>query len=123
MYLFHPSNKKFNIVKVNRFGEHFYTQNDKKSSTIKRSFYYLFHMTSEKGFTNTKYIYVIDVKRKDIYNLKKDPLKLKKKYKNPHTILSYIKKRYLGAMYKPYTYSIVCIFKDMKPIRIITRRK
>jgi len=121
MYLYHPSDTKFDTIKVKYFGRHKYTLNEVKASPIKRAFYYLSPISVEKLLKNCKYIYKIKVQASQLYNLRRDKCNLKTKFKNIHKLLSYLKKHYLGVIYKPNGYCIVCIFQDMKPIEIIER--
>ena len=121
MKLYHPSTKKFDIVKTKYFGENYYTKNDMIASDLCRTFWYLTPNIPEKRFQGHKYIYMIDINERKLYDLRKDPLKLLKKYYMAHDLLQYISKHYIGIIYKPSTWNLVAIFKDMKPIKIIER--
>ena len=122
MLLYHPSNTKFDIVKVKYFGYNDYTLAEKKSCSIERSFYYFNSKIPEKRFAKYKYVYVIKIKSKKLYDLRTDKKKLIQKYNTLNDLMIHLKRYYTGAIYKPNGYSIVCIFKDMKPIKIIERR-
>lgn len=121
MYIYHPSNRKFKVIKPSHFGENFYTGKDVKVSSINRSFYYLTSNIPEHQLRGCKYLYIVQVDKKHLYNLKKDPDKLRTKFKRTHLLLRYLRKHYLGVMYRPNGYTIVCIFKDMIPINIIQK--
>lgn len=117
--LYHPSNKLFKMVKVGYFGQNSYTRSDIKSSSIKRSFWYLTSIPQEKIFEHCKYSYVTEIKKDLIYNLEVDTDNLCPKFYNTHELLEYIKKNYIGVMYKPSSYYIVCLFNDIIPTKII----
>jgi len=122
--LYHPSNKLFDIVKVKYFGENFYTRNDVIASNVKRSFWYFKQIATEFLLQNCRYSYEIEIDFKKLYDLRIDKYNLIKKYKSIHKMLLYLKKYYLGAIYEQSSNCpIVCIFKDMKPNRIIDRIK
>ena len=123
MLLYHPSDKKFKIVKVEKFGEHYYTTAEKKTSSVKRSFWYFKLPIPEKGFEYSPYIYVTKINKSLLYNLTTDKKKLGDKFNNIHELLLYLKKHYIGAYYKPDGYNIVCIFYDIKPIKIMKINK
>ena len=122
MKLYHPSNKKFNIVKTKYFSEHYYTQNDYRASGLRRTFWYLTPDIPEDRFKNVNYIYMIDIDKHKLYDLRKDPEKLLDKYYMASDLLHYISKHYIGVIYKPTSWNLVAIFKDMKPKKIIERK-
>ncbi len=122
MRLYHPSTKKFDIVKTKYFGENYYTKNDYKASNLQRTFWYLTPNIPEKRFKGHEYLYMVDVDASKLYDLRKDPLNLLKKYHMAHDLLHYISKHYIGVIYKPSTWNLVAIFKDMKPIKITERK-
>ncbi len=122
MRLYHPSNKKFDIVKTKYFGQNYYTRNDYRASDLQRTFWYLTPNIPEKRFQSHRYIYMIDIDEKKLYDLRKDPQKLLEKYHIAHDLLNYISKHYVGVIYKPSTWNLIAIFKDMKPIKIIERK-
>ncbi len=121
MRLYHPSEKKFNIVRTRYFGQHYYTKNDVNASEVPRTFWYLKCPIPENRFKCSKFIYIVNVNKKRIYDLKKDKKNLKKKYRNIDKILRYLKKYYLGVLYSLPGWDMVIIFKNIKPIRIIER--
>jgi len=123
MILYHPSDRKFNIVKVKYFGEHYYTLNDMKISPVPRTFWYNELPISENRFKSSQFIYVAKVNKKRIYDLRKDKNNLLEKfrYRGLHGLLLYLKKRYLGVIYQVQEFNLVAIFKDIKPIRRIEK--
>ena len=121
MLLYHPSDKKFDTIKIKYFGENNYTLSDKKSCSIERSFFYLTPKIPEHRFKNSKYLYVIKINDKKIYDLRIDKNNLIQKHKTITNLMEHLKKYYIGAVYN-VGYDIACIFKDIKPINIIKRR-
>jgi len=121
--LYHPSNKLFKVVKVDYFGQNSYTKASVKSSSIKRSFWYLISIPQEKIFKHCKYSYVTEIKRELIYNLKVDKDNLSARFYSEHDLLVYLKEKYAGVIYKPADYYIVCLFKDIIPTKIIRHKR
>ncbi len=72
MIIYHPSEKKFNIVKTKYFGQHYYTKNDVKVSRVPRTFWYIKFPIPEDRFTYSQFTYVANVNKKQIYDLRKD---------------------------------------------------
>lgn len=118
MLIYHPSNKKFDIVKVSYFGENFYTQNDKKSSPIQRSFWYTELPIPEDRFKDVKYIYIANININRIYDIEEDKFNFRNKFKTIHKLLLYLKQQYIGLKYKIDTYNLIILFKDIKPTSI-----
>lgn len=121
MKLYHPSNKKFDIVKVGYFGQNFYTKGDLRTSDLKRSFWYFTPNIPERRFEDCPYIYEIDIDGNDLYDLREDKRNMISKYNNIDMLLKDLKNRYLGVIYNIGRYDIVAIFYDMKSIRIIEK--
>lgn len=121
MKLYHPSNRKFKIVKVKYFGDNCYTQRDLKTSKVKRSFWYLTPEIPEHRFKRSPYIYEIKVSKGSIYDLRSDREGLIAKYEDIDRVLKDLKRRYLGVRYNVDICDIIAIFKDMKPIKITER--
>jgi hypothetical protein len=118
MKIYHPSNRKFKIVKVKYFGEHNYTKNDMKASLIPRSFWYRKCEIPELRFKNCKYTYVTKIPKCHLYNLKIDAENYIKKYKSIDEMLFQIKKKWKGVLYN-VEYDMIALFYDTKPIKII----
>lgn len=122
MNIYHPSNKKFDIVKVKYFGSHFYTQNDLRASNIKRSFWYLKSNIPERRLTNTHYLYEAKIDKNDIYDLRKDAENLKGRHRNIDTLLKALRQRFKAVIYNLGAYNVVAVFIDLKPTKITERR-
>lgn len=117
MKIYHPSDTKFDTVKVEHFGEHNHTMNDVKASSIKRSFWYTELPISEK------YIYVTEIDDDQIYDLRKDELKVLQKQPTIHQALVFLKELYTGVLYSRINNAgVIAIFKDMKPTEIREKR-
>lgn len=124
--LYHYSNRDIQgKIKPTFFGDNSYTDNDKKTSIIKRAFYYLGKHRAEYLLQYSKYLYITKLNKRQLYNLDIDKAKLKNRFKirgldivNITKLLKYIKKRYIGIIYSG---NIVVIFKDLKYIRKIKR--
>ena len=118
MKLYHYSNIDIpDKIKIKKFGKNYYTKNDISVCNIKRSFYYIGKGKIEQCFKYSKYLYIAEVSKNRLYNLDIDKNKLKNKFtrKNLNIIdipkmVSYIKKRYIGAVYNE---NVVSIFKDL----------
>jgi len=122
MQLYHFSDKKFNKIKIDFFGINHHSKNDYQFP-IKRFFCYDSINPQEYIFKNANYCYIIKIEDNKIYNLDNDVLKLKAKFNfNINSILEYIAKHFEACI---YTHSFKCyiVFKDVKPIRIIERKK
>lgn len=119
--LYHYSNRDIKKIKPLYFGNNLYTFNDKKACTIKRTFFYINKKFSECYFKNSKYLYIVNVYKKNLYNLQIDKLNLKKKYNgNINGLLSYCKKHYKGIIYN-IGFDVVCLFKTIKAYKQIIR--
>jgi len=121
MIIYHPSNKKFTIVKTKYFGQNYYTKNDVKASGVKRTFWYLKYPIPEDRFINSQFIYVAKVRKKRIYDLRKDKKYLIEKYQTIDKLLRYLKKHYLGIRYNVLNWDLIVIFQNIKPIKVIER--
>jgi len=119
MYLYHFTDKNINVLKVEYFGSNSYTKNDKKY-TIPRLFFYNSLTPKEYYVKNCQYRYTVQIDKKNIYNLDKDILNLKKQFNyDIDNILYYIAKHYLGCCYTT-SFLCFCIFKDIVPIDKVT---
>ena len=122
MLLYHPSNKKFDIVKIKYFGENSYTFGDVKVSTIPRTFWYLTPNIPENRLSNTRYLYVAEIELYHLYDFRNKNFDLLRKFRTLDEFLIYIKKHYKGIIYNLGVYDMVAIFYDIKPIKIIKRK-
>ena len=125
MILYHYTDKNIkNKLKIKFFGNNYYTNNDKNISDVKRIFFYTINRPYEYLLSDTKYCYITKIKNKYIYDLKIDIKKLKYKYQgNINKLLKYIKKKYKGCIYNVGNYDIVILFKDIKILKKLKRRK
>ena len=112
-------------IKVKTFGKNYFTKNDISACNIKRSFYYIGKPKIEQFFKYSKYLYITEVNKNRLYNLDIDKGKLKNKFTRKNLdivdipkIVSYIKKRYIGAIYNK---NVVSVFKDLSYKKKITR--
>jgi hypothetical protein len=113
--LYHYSNKKFDVISPSFFGDNDYTFNDKKYN-IKRSFFYLEPKPLEYRFKGSKYLYIVEVYKQDLYDLREDKDNLKVKYKGDiEGLLRYCKRKYKGIIYN-VGFDIVSLFYDIEPI-------
>lgn len=117
--IYHYTDKNIkDKIKIEYFGDNFYTNNDKKISNIKRSFFFTDKNIPEYRFENLKYGYIAKINKNKIYDLSKDIIGYTKKYNNINDILKAIKKQYIGIKYN-LGYDVICLFKDIKYIKKI----
>jgi hypothetical protein len=110
MFLYHFSNKNFEVLKPDFFGENSFTKNDAKFS-CKRFFCYAEKMPAEKCFSFSNFRYTLQIDEKNIYNLETDILKLKEKFNfDIDKILAYCKKNFHGIKYFT-SFQTFCIFR------------
>ncbi len=116
MKLYHYSDKELKIIKVAHFAENSYSFNEKKASSIERSFFYLEQKPKEYHLTTAKYCYIVDVPSNKIYDLREDKEGLKVKYQNDtEGLLEYLKGNYTGAIYN-IGFDIAILFYDIQAI-------
>lgn len=112
--LYHYSNSNFDIVKPCFFGKNNFTYNDVKTCKLARSFFYLSDTPLEYCFKNSKYLYVIEINKNNLYDLRTDKLNLKVKYNKDITgLLNYCKDNYKGIIYN-VGFDIVCLFYSVR---------
>jgi len=121
MIIFHPSDYKFDIVKVSHFGENSYTRNDVKVSSVKRSFWFDIFPIPEQRFNTSQYIYIAEIDDDLIYDLGEDKLKVLQKYATIHQALLFLRELYVGILYNVGKWDDIIIFRDIKPIEIKKR--
>jgi len=121
MILYHPSNYKFNVVKVSHFGENSYTRNDVRASSILRSFWFDTLPIPEQRFNADQYIYIAEIDDDLIYDLGEDKLKVLQKYATIHQALLFLRELYVGILYNVGKWDDIIIFRDIKPIEIKKR--
>lgn len=120
MKIYHPSNRKFDVVKIKYFGASSYTRTSLNTSIVKRSFWYLTPRIPERIFDYSPYIYVADIKENELYDLRIDKQGLEARFNNADKFLRYIRKEYKGVIYNVGC-NIIAMFVDVKPIKIIER--
>jgi len=116
MKLYHYSDKELKIIEVKHFAENPYSFNEKKSSSIERSFFYLEQKPKEHHLVNAKYCYIVNVDNGKLYDLREDKEGLKVKYQNnTEGLLEHLKVNYLGAIYN-VGFDIAILFYDVQAI-------
>ena len=114
MKIYHYSNEKIDKVEVKYFGDNNFTLNDKKASSLKRSFFYYDINNIEARFNNCKLHYT-DIKEAYIYDLNIDKFGYKKDFRNFDILLSDIKNAgYKGILYNIGYLKIVNLFYDIE---------
>ena len=121
LYHFSDYNIK-NKISVKFYGLNSYTANDLKATNIKRAFYYIDNIPLEYRFKNSKYCYVIEVDKNNLYDLRIDKNNYINKYKNIPEILKAIKRDYIGIIYNSGI-DIVNLFYDIKINKRLTLTK
>lgn len=128
MRLYHFTDVKLDNIDVKHFGNNIYTLRDVKASGVKRAFYYLEAKPLEYRFETNKYMYIVEIKDSQLYDLRKDKKRLVKKFGqygacDIEALLKYIKKQYRGVIYNTGgSDNIACLFYNIRPIKKITRR-
>lgn len=129
--LYHYSDIKIKkYVKVNHFGKNAYTDNDVNASDIKRAFYYI-DSNIEQRFKNCQFIYIVNVKRALLYDLRQDEKGLINKYRykgleavNITELLKIIKKQgFKGVIYNIGKINIVNLFINIRYNKIISKQR
>lgn len=116
MKLYHYSDKELKIIEVKHFAKNSYSFNEKKASSIERSFFYLEQNPKEHYLENSKYCYIVDIANNKLYDLREDKENLKVKYQNnTEGLLEYLKENYLGAIYN-VGFDIAILFYDIQVI-------
>lgn len=115
MLLYHFTDIKTDILKIDFFGKNYFTKNDSQYPQ-KRLFFYDTNIPLEHNLKGNKYQYTVNINENDIYNLDSDILNLKTRFNyDINDILEYIAKNYVGCKYTT-SFLCYCVFKDIKPI-------
>jgi len=115
--LYHYSNKKLETISPSYFGANSYSFNEKKTSNIPRSFFYLEQNIPEYHLKNSKYCYIVDIEPSKLYDLRKDKDNLKVKYQgNIEGLLQYIKDNFFGCIYN-VGFDIAILFNDIEVLK------
>ena len=113
MRLYHFTDKLIkDKIKTSYFAENAYTARDKDVSRVKRAFFFTTCKPPEYRFYNCRYKHIINIDKKNIYNLIKDKSGYIKKYKTIDKILKAIKKDYIACIYN-VGYDVIISFKDI----------
>lgn len=81
--LFHYSNTDFKgKISPRFFGDNCYSRHSSRISGVKRSYFYLDGVTKEGIFTGSRFLYLAEIKKSELYNLNIDNLKLAGKSKD-----------------------------------------
>ena len=98
MRLYHFSQKDFNVLKPDFFGENSFTKNDAKFP-LKRFFCYETSAPIENQFCYSNFRYTIRIQDKLIYDLDADILGLKNRFNfDIDKILSFVAKKYFTSL-------------------------
>jgi hypothetical protein len=117
MKLYHFTNKDIkDKIKTKYFADNHYTNNDKKISNIKRTFFFTDKKSPEYRFNNNKYKYIVNIHNKYIYDLRQDKKEYKNKYNDIDKLLKAIKRHYKACIYN-VGYNIVISFYDVAIIK------
>ena len=113
MILYHFSQKDFDVIKPDFFGENSFTKNERKFP-LKRLFCYDTAKPQEKCFSFARFRYTLKIDENKVYNLDTDKLGLKEKFNfDVDKILAYCKKNFNGIKYETSFLTYV-IFKPCK---------
>ena len=118
--LYHFTDKKLDTVSIGKFGDNYFTLNDKKASSVKRSFFYTVNKPIEYRFKGCRYIYICKVDKNKIYDITKDKKQL---YQGDISkLLGKVKRRgYIGVKYN-IGYEVISLLYDIPIYKKITRR-
>lgn len=124
MKLFHFTHADVDVLKVDRFGDHSWTDNDAEKNKVPRIFFYLVRRPKEWYFNNASFCYVVDIKNSELYDFRKDKDDLRGKFKNDvPAILEYCKENYKGIIYTSGNFDAASLFHDVKPDKKIRRKR
>lgn len=123
MKLYHFSNNSVDVLKVENFGRNIFTLGDKKIG-VNRLFFYIEPKPLESYFLYCKYLYVVEVDKKELYDLRLDKKGIAKKfYPNISALLEYCRSNFKGVIYNSGGYTIVNLFNDVKPLEKLELQK
>jgi hypothetical protein len=113
--LYHFSNSDFkNKISVNFYGQNYFTSNDFKITEVKRAFYYLEPRELEHRFIGCRYLYITEILKSRVYDLRADLRGYKLRYNTITRLLRAIKQNYNGVIYEAGGVVIVNLFYDVK---------
>lgn len=115
MLIYHYSDKDFEgLIKPSFFGSNSYSQNSRRLSEIKRSYFYINKDDKEYYFNGCKFLYVIQVNKKSLYNLTEDKKGIVKNLRNTQDIYAEVKKRGYTGLIGSNGYKCIVLFKSIK---------
>jgi hypothetical protein len=106
-------------IKVKYYGGNYYTVNDTKVTSVKRSFFYAVKDQRESFFRGAAFLYIVNIDASAVYDLHEDKRKLLERFReygriNFDALLTYIKRLgYIGVKYS-IGYPVVNLFKDVE---------
>lgn len=123
MKLYHFSNNEIiGKLKTKHFGNNAYTQRDKDICNIKRIYFYTLKTPAEHCFKPCKYLYIAEVGKDKIYDLRADSERLCVKYNGDIVkIVQWVRKRgYIGLLYN-IGYNVITVFENVDIVKTIER--
>jgi len=113
--LYHYSNTDFKeYIKTSFYGQNYFTSNDLKATEVKRAFFYLELNPLERRFSGCRYLYIAEILKSRIYDLRADLRGYKSRYNTITRLLRAIKQNYNGIIYEAGGVVIVNLFYDIK---------
>jgi hypothetical protein len=113
--LYHYSNKDFkNKIAINFYGYNSFTANDVKATSVKRVFFYTEKRPQEYFFKGCRFLYIAEVLKSRLYDLRADIRGYKSRYNTITELLRAIKQKYNGVIYNIGDLIIVNLFYDVK---------
>jgi hypothetical protein len=113
--IYHYSDRYFSgYIKPDFFGLNSYTDNSKKLSGVKRSFFYIDKKSREYYLAGCKYCYISKVDKNKIYNLDIDNLGIVKNLKLHKDIHIEIKRRGYIGISGNNGFNCIILFKAIK---------
>jgi len=111
--LYHYSHNDFeDKIKIDFFGDNYFTNESNNMSNIKRSYFYIDNITEEYFFRGSKFLYIARINKNKLYNINEDKLNLNTK-SYPYLIKNIKKLGYSGIIGNN-GFNIVILFKNIK---------
>lgn len=118
MILYHYSNKNLKELKIKNFGNNYYTNNDKKISSLKRLFFYT-DKKPEFLLSDSNFLYTAIINKKSLYNLTQDKQGLINNNSIDKTLRILKSKGFKGVIYTIGYKTIVNLFYNITPSKKI----
>jgi hypothetical protein len=113
--LYHYSNAEIKSTLSPKFyGTGYYTCNDTRATSVKRTFYYLEPKPLESFFYSARYLYTVTAQSARIYDLRSDLRGYIKENQSITELLQAIKQKYNGVIYRAGGIDIVNLFYPAK---------